>query len=78
MDFAIFLLIIFFVTFLFATWRICLITVLIRKMFEAQIESQAAILRAQTELLKSSRQQARLTAQLLRAYGHEPEVSTEE
>lgn len=78
MDFMVFLGIVLIVTFLFATWRICLIAILVRKMFEAQIESQSAILRAQTEVLKATKLQSRLLGQLLKAYGHEPDCGPDE
>ena len=60
-------------TFFFAAHRIYQIYVLMRKFSETQIASQTTILQAQTELLKEARKQNRLSAQLLRAYGHEPD-----
>ena len=61
------------VSFFFTAHRICLIYDMFKVFSETHISSQAAILKSQTELLKETRVQNRLSAQLLKAYGHEPD-----
>jgi hypothetical protein len=55
-------------------WKVRKISAAITKLTETQTLFQANMVNYQKEMLKESRTQTRLYAQLLKAYGHEPDL----